>query len=152
MAVDLADRFWAKVDTLDLDGCWPWTGSRSPKGYGQFMWSDRKPKRAQRIAYTFAFKPIPAGLLVCHACDTPACCNPEHLFLGTHKDNTADMVRKGRAKGAQGVVHRAARLTEEQVRQIRAADGPNCEIAVRFGISDPHVSNIRARKKWKHLS
>ena len=147
----LLDRFWSKVDQSNLSGCWPWTGSRNTKGRGQFMWTDRKPRLAHRVAYWLTAGAIPDGLLVCHHCDNPLCCNPAHFFLGTNKDNTQDMVRKGRAKGASGTHHSNARLTEDQVLEIRAAEGSQKAIAERFGIPSSHVSNIKSRKKWKHL-
>src|SRR5260370_6637083 len=133
-------------------GCWPWMAQRDPKGRGRFMWSEtRKPRFAHRVAYEFCQGAIPSGLLVCHHCDNPTCCNPAHLFVGTNKDNTQDMVRKGRARGAQGEKHRSARLTADIVGQIRAAVGTTTQIAERFGIASCHVTNIRAGRKWKHL-
>ncbi len=147
----LPDRFWSKVDQSNLDGCWAWTGSRSPKGYGQFMWTDRRPRRATHVACWLTAGAIPDGMRVLHRCDNPSCCNPAHFFFGTPKDNTQDMVSKGRAKGAQGIAHRSARLTEDQVRAIRAASGTQGDIAVHFGVTNSHVCNIRNRKKWKHL-
>jgi hypothetical protein len=85
------DRFWAKVDTTG-DGCWPWLGCLSTAGYG------RAGKRgyAHRLAYEFAYGPIPAGLEIRHACDNPPCCNPAHLLVGTREDNAHDMVVRGR--------------------------------------------------------
>jgi hypothetical protein len=101
------------------------------------------------VAYEQAFGPIPPGLLVCHRCDERLCVNPEHLFVGTQKDNIADMISKGRA--CRGVLHHSVRLTEDQVRQIRVADGTQREIAALFGISQTNVSQIRQRKGWKQL-
>ncbi len=79
--------------------CMEWQGARLPKGYGKI--GDRRQKGTgwaltHRIAYEAAFGPIPDGQLVCHHCDNPPCCNPDHLFLGTHVDNAADMWAKGR--------------------------------------------------------
>jgi len=77
----------AKTET-----CWYWTGHLNSKGYGIF-----KKKLAHRASYKLFVGPIPPDMLVCHTCDTPDCVNPEHLFLGTFKDNTRDMINKGRA-------------------------------------------------------
>jgi hypothetical protein len=115
------------------------------------MLRDRKPRIASRVAYGIAFGVIESGKCVLHRCDNPACCNPTHLFLGTKADNTHDMISKGRARGAEGVKHHNHRLTEDQVRGIRAAIGPRRAIAERFGISPYHVSSIRLGRKWKHL-
>lgn len=86
-------RFWSKVDRRGPDECWPWLAAKSATRYGVF---DKT--RAHRVAYALTHGLIPEGRIVCHRCDNPPCCNPAHLWLGTPKDNTADMVAKGRAK------------------------------------------------------
>lgn len=99
---DRATRFWSYVDKRAEDECWLWTGHLvGHMGYGRFMWS-RRPRRsvtAHRAAYMLAHKidSIPKGMLACHSCDNPRCCNPAHIWLGDNAQNMADMVRKGRA-------------------------------------------------------
>jgi HNH endonuclease len=101
----LAVRLWSKVDRSGgPDACWPWLGARTSirptrPGYGELLaWG--KHAYAHRIAYHLAVGPIPEGMLVCHTCDNGLCCNPAHLFLGTARDNTRDMMAKGRQKFA----------------------------------------------------
>jgi hypothetical protein len=91
----LADKFWEKVARGDPDKCWVWEGYKIPTGYGQ-IGHEGRPLYAHRVAYTVSRGPIPPGLNVMHTCDTPACCNPRHLKLGTRQDNIRDMYAKGR--------------------------------------------------------
>ena len=91
----LRDRLWAKVKKTD--GCWMWTGALR-NGYGIINRCDKVPEYAHRLAYEFENGPIADGLCVLHTCDNRACVNPSHLWLGTKRDNTHDMMRKGRQR------------------------------------------------------
>lgn len=98
--------------------------------------------------------PIPPKLGVLHRCDTPACCNLEHLFLGSQADNMRDASRKGRFRDRRGELHHKAKLSEAQVREIRAlrsAGVENAEIGRRFGITTDHAYMIVTRKIWRHI-
>jgi hypothetical protein len=90
-----AIRLWWQVSQLGANECWPWTGRCDTFGYGR-IGIERKEHPAHRVAYELTRGPIPDGICVLHHCDHPACCNPAHLFLGTKKDNTQDMIAKGR--------------------------------------------------------
>ena len=146
-------RFWGRVDKSQ--GCWIWTGMRSEKGYGRLI-SDGKRVRAHRVAWELDNGiPVPPGLDVLHRCDTPPCCNPAHLFLGTQAENLADRDRKGRAVYRRGTNNGSARLSEGDVRQIRnlAKNGvQQKDIAARFDIAQATVSLIVGRKTWRHIA
>lgn len=110
---DPIERFWnfIKLPTR-LHGCWEWTGGLfQGTGYGQF-WHLQKKISAHRFSYEHFVGPIPSNMIVCHSCDKPQCINPRHLFLGTNKDNTQDMMRKGRSKFRQAGLKRAHALPE----------------------------------------
>lgn len=120
----IAERLWAKVQKTDA--CWLWTGARiksnsrlSPYGYGTICLGTRPNGKglAHRVAWTLVVGPIPKGLLVLHKCDNPPCVNPDHLFLGTQKDNVEDCAKKGRRNQARHGRHRG-KLSDEQRHQI----------------------------------
>lgn len=91
--------FWARVDQSGGDqACWPYMGARRAAGYGRLR-VRRKHELAHRIAYQLRHGPLDDQLMVCHSCDNPPCCNPAHLFAGTHQQNVDDKVAKGRARG-----------------------------------------------------
>lgn len=93
------ERFWAKVLKGGPDECWPWTGARNPHGYGKLkIKRTRMVITAPRFAFAVHFDVDPGEQCVLHRCDNRACCNPNHLFLGSQLDNLADMRAKGRAR------------------------------------------------------
>lgn len=131
-------------------GCHLWLAS-TVRGYGQIR-CEGKQRKAHRVAWEVANgRPVPDGLCVCHKCDVRACVNPDHLFLGTLKDNYDDMARKGRRAVLRGEKGTNARLTVEQVVAIRADRRLLREIAADYGIDQAHVSQIKLRKRWAHI-
>lgn len=148
------NRILSKIQT-NPEGCWEWLGAKTKGpgrggGYGRVK-VEGKTHRAHRVAYEIFVGPVPSGLLVCHSCDNRACCNPEHLFLGSHQENMSDMVVKGRAIGPRGETQGLSKLTESQVLEIRSSSGLQRELAARFGVSRSLVSMIRNRKVWAHV-
>ena len=142
------DRFWAKVHISAPEVCCEWTASKWPSGYGQFAWASQygreAPKGAHRCAWEMTFGAIPKGQSVLHSCDNPGCVNPSHLFLGTHDDNMADAVAKGRYRRARP---RRRKLTTEQVLNIRqrvaiGQRGTANAVAREFGVSRAYISRL----------
>ena len=135
-------------------GCLEWTGGTTRYGYGRIRIGQRL-YLAHRVAFIRAYGLIPEGQYVCHQCDNPACCNPEHLFLGTQFDNMADMYRKGREPNKLGQKNPAAKLTDDDVRQIRkmyAAGGVSYSaLGRKFGVSTVMIGLIVRREKWQHI-
>jgi hypothetical protein len=135
-------------------GCWLWTGSLNHRGYGQVRDLDAgKTRLAPRVSYQKAYGLIQAGLHVLHRCDIRCCVNPEHLFLGTPADNTRDMMEKGRHKypSYKGEAHPMAKLTDIDVRTIRAASEQRPVLAARYGVSPKTIARIQNRRLWRHL-
>lgn len=126
------------------DGCWIWNGSYTRDGYG-VLTVGRQQVRAHRASYSEFKGDIPPQMVVCHRCDNPKCVNPDHLFLGTHRDNTQDMIAKGRRPALSGADHPNIKVLPDQRQQIadmRKAGSTLKEIAAKFGISFQRASAI----------
>lgn len=145
-----AESFWARVDRTGV--CWLWLGAKSPKGYGKIKWNGRD-DRAHRVAWELSRSPVPEGMWVLHTCDTPACCNPLHLFLGDNLTNNRDKAAKGRQ--INGERHKLAKLTEADVIAIRSAlssrSASRRGLAATFGVSRSLIDHIAAGRTWKHV-
>lgn len=150
----IARLFETRVVEITPSGCHIWIGGANALGYGLIRDGVRH-KRAHRVAWEMVNGPIPCGMVILHRCDVPSCVNPDHLMVGTQADNMRDMGRKGRARGgARGAAQGSAKLTEDDVRAIRAMDGllPRKEIAARFNIDPSNVGLICRRKAWAHVN
>jgi hypothetical protein len=146
------ERIEAKVLRIPEAGCWVWMGSTQVRGYGEIISNNRK-HLAHRASYEAFVGKIPKGMYVCHACDNVACVNPNHLFLGTQKQNLQDMVNKGRS--TRGVKNPMAKLTEEQVKEIKQgfAEGKtDMELAKQFNMSRQGINGIRKGKLWSYVN
>lgn len=139
-------RFWSHVLKGAAGECWAWRGRLNYSGYGITGIGGRRNARAHRVAYELARGEIPPGLVVCHRCDNPKCCNPAHLFLGTQADNNRDRHAKGRSKNLdRGELHPKAKLSGAQVNEMRRLRGEGWtqqKLADRFGVSRGNVSKI----------
>ena len=143
------NEFLEKVEKTD--GCWIWRGAYKGQGYGAVCYNGEM-DAAHRMAYRLFVGEIPEGLFVCHHCDVRGCVRPDHLFVGTCKDNLRDMARKGRS--TRGVRNTQAKLTDAQILELRqrylAGESPRL-LAKAYGISRSNVWNIGSRQSWKHL-
>jgi hypothetical protein len=146
-------RFWPKVEKTD--GCWLWSGFLNNKGYGSISLGGQGGKIvfAHRFSYELHKGAIPDGLIVMHSCDNPRCVNPDHLSVGTHKDNTRDMLEKGRARGGsmRGEANPRALLNEDQVRYIRESKASHAALARELGVSAVLIGKIRRHELWSHV-
>lgn len=145
-------RFWGKIKVKSTEECWDWKASCNKAGYGQFRMPDEK-KLAHRVSYTIATGEDPGKLEVCHKCDRPQCCNPNHLYLGTRQQNQRDMARRDRS--LYGSKCRFAKLSKEKVLQIlKLIDGTKLtygEIGEIFGVKHNTVFYISSGKNWKRV-
>lgn len=134
--------------------CWEWDGACDKDGYGVMGIKRGKQYRVPRVSYTEFVGEIPEGMLVCHKCDNRKCFNPDHLFIGSPRDNTLDMVSKGRKASKRGSGHKMSKLVEKDVVDIRNARSSGeslASLASRFGVTFQHISNIAKRKTWRHI-
>ena len=149
--IDRTILFWDRVVEDKKTGCLNWTGSKNQAGYGTLR-KKGVDHYTHRFAYELKVGEIPKGKFVCHKCDNKKCCNPKHLFLGSHKDNMADMTKKHR----QAVEEKNgnSKVTKVQVKQIRKLNKLNvsiCKIAETFSISRSQVYNIIKKISWKNI-
>lgn len=127
---------------ITVGGCWKWTGPICAK-YGRFTLPENEETRVHRIAFRLWIGSIPVELQVNHSCDNPLCFNPDHLYLGTQKENMEDKWSRGRGRVLRGMQHPQTRLTEDNVASIRLSPDPQSVLAARFGVSQSHISRIR---------
>lgn len=162
MCSDLLSKFWARCKKGSPSECWMWTGVIYSTGYGMMYFRGGR-YSPHRIACEIKHGPIPQGMFACHKCDTPACVNPDHLFVGTPTDNVHDAMAKGRTRSgmavhpdlaAKGERVGGAKLKEGDVLVIRreiAAGKPLREIAAHYGVTRENISCIKRGDTWAWL-
>jgi HNH endonuclease len=157
--VNTPDVLWSKVDKKGPNECWPWNGYKNEQGYGR-TWIDDKGYYAHRVIFNLAFPNViqisapkdteETGFLL-HKCDNPCCCNPSHLFVGTHGDNMADKAAKGRSPDFSGDNGPRCKLTMQQANEIRQRrkNGVSAkQLAVESGISLSSIKTLLAGKSY----
>lgn len=149
--IDYDKRFWKYVEKSN-NGCWTWLRGKTKAGYG-YLTINYKNHYAHRLSWRLTYGIIPKNAVIMHRCDNPACVNPEHLRLGTQKDNLQDMWNKQR--GSMGNEHPFAKVTDEDVKKIRKLGKIKNlyrrEIGEMFGISRQAVTDIIYNRTWKHI-
>lgn len=150
-----AERFWSKVDRGDSSECWRWKGPQNVWGYGDVTYMGRR-SNASRVAYLLTYQFVPAGMVVCHRCDNPWCCNPGHLFAATQSENLKDCRSKGRQRYKTGESHHrtGAKLTPEKVREARelyAAGVSQSDIGRQWGVHSSVISRAVRGESWGHV-
>lgn len=153
-------RFWSLV--LKTSDCWLWAGARQPDGYGHYGG-----QMAHRISYQIHYGKIPDGMQVAHRCDVRYCVRPDHLFLATPAQNTADMIIKGRGRNGfrgynrravvrRGSGHHRAKLTEKDILWIRhwyaTGQATQRALAREFGVNQTTIRKIVLGMIWQHVT
>jgi hypothetical protein len=151
--VTFYDRVESQTIIDEKTGCWIFTGCTDECGYGR-IWRDGELIRIHRSVFIERNGPLAQGIEVCHHCDTPACWNPAHLYGGTHAQNMADMINRGRRREPRGSARPFAKLDEARVREIkrRLRAGERCAALGReFGVSECAIGFIKRGRTWGHV-
>lgn len=147
-------RFLFYVDKTE--DCWLWKGGKDEKGYGKISMTslNKKSISAHRMSYILFKGPIDEGMLVCHQCDVPSCVKPAHLWLGTHNENMIDMVEKDRQASKLKAldVYKIRELNDlYECSERKLKEYSTSKLAEKYNIDDSTISNIIARRIWKHI-
>lgn len=147
---DFEMKEWLETQYVLVDDCWVWQGHKN-NGYGHLYWK-RALHYVHRLYWLLSGRTIPEGLEMCHGPGCiKACFNPNHLTPGTHAENMADTIRDGTNNGPQGEKHGSAKLTEEQVKAIRASTKTHRTLAKEYGVVKSTIDRIINRQIWAHI-
>ena len=138
---------------INANGCWEWQKSRHKQGYGNLCYK-RTVHLAHRISWIVFNGEINKEILVLHKCDNPPCCNPDHLFLGTDRDNIIDAFSKGRIERKKGEDHYNSKLTNEivlEIKKLYKQGVPQKQIAKILNVNERTVNGIASGNSWKHI-
>lgn len=150
----LLRNFWERVDRRREDECWIWRGAVGVGGYGVTRLNKNYTPRtflAHRLALWFSGVEFSREAKVLHSCDTPLCCNPRHLRIGTQSENVRDMHERNRRASFKGERNGRAKLSREDVVEIRrllAAGLSQEKVAKRFGVWQTNIGRIARRETW----
>lgn len=142
------------VERLKSSGdCLLWSGAVDTSGYGLIRYMGKLHK-AHRLSYMLSKGKIPEGMLVCHKCDVPLCCNPDHLFLGTMQDNMDDREAKGRGVRKEGEAHGMSKLTADTVREARErfSKGESAYLLAKcYGVAHSSMWKVVTNQSWRSV-
>ena len=156
----LKERLYSKIKVNEYTGCWEWQGTLR-NGYGRMIVGSRtdgtrRSESAHRVSYMLNYGGIPDGMDVCHKCDNPCCINPEHLFVGTRKDNIADREAKGRNIVPIGEEHVNAKLSKKKVKEARQKrflyHTKYIDLAKEYGVCKRTIMDAVKGRTWKCVS
>ena len=154
----LKDYLKKRVDIHPISGCWNWNASLNSYRYGSAYFKGTR-EMAHRASYREFVGEIPIGMNVCHKCDNTKCINPDHLFIGSQKDNVMDAVKKGHYKGRpqsfnKGENHIMAKLNNADIFQIKNGIRTGMrtkDLSALFGVKPCTISDIKYGRRWKHI-
>jgi len=147
----LADKLSNMLVEIET-GCWEFTGGRTGSGYGAIYVGNGKCRSAHVVSYEITKGNIPKGMIVCHTCDNKICCNPDHLFLGTHQDNKDDEIAKGRhIRGERQGNHKLTESNVHVVREMIERGYTLASIGRKFNVTSEAIRLIKSGANWSWL-